>query len=1118
MSTHTPVRLVNSRAVRPWGPVALAVAAAISASTALPAWAAAPATVAADEEGLAEVTVTGSRIVRRDMEASSPIVTVSSEFFDKSSTMAVESVLNQLPQFVPSNTQFNTADVFPSATSTPGISTVNMRGLGTNRTLVLIDGRRAQPVNSTLVVDTNSIPSSALESVEIISGGASATYGADALAGVTNFKLRSNFEGIDMQFRTGITEQGDGQESRVSLLLGASLAGRGNAMLGVEWYERDEVLAIDRDWYRSAMKNRNTGAGKNARMDGFSYEPSVTNMSTASRAAFQAAANGLYPERPPGYTVRTDTSFYVDPANRLSLYKTDLQGLGFLGDIQNDERYAITPAGLLTQTNLDQRLSSPSTRYSLFGKANFGFNDHVEVFSQVNFVNTTNRQVLQPSGAVGGFGASIPYGTAVYGPSLNVFNGQTLPDYQAGGLYGLNCPATGGCTNAQAFPVSPELATLLNARGPNVLPTATSTAPTPTRTFDPVTGVEIPIQGVNARWNMGITADFLPARTIENNTNLYQIVAGLRGDLGLGDWTWEAYVSHGETRTDLDYIGFMSTRRLQAVAQAPNFGKGATLTGLASTSLTCTSGLPVFQDFQISQDCINAVTGTYTDRTRLDQDIIEATAQGALFNLPAGQLRAAFGATVRKNEFQYLPDATRERNNIVDAIVGSFGQANVTGATEVKEIYGELLVPVLRDVFLAQSLELELGYRFSDYDTAGQVPTWKALFNWTPIDWMRFRGGYQFANRAPNINELFLEASSQAVTYARGSEPCRSDTRILTGNNPANPNRAAAQALCEALIGNDQTPFSTDPNNYLGGRGDGVMLQITSGNLELQSEEGETWTLGTVLSSPWENPLVSAATLSIDWYQVTITDAITQVGAGTTYDLCFNVDGTSNPTYAIDDPNGVCRNIGRDEVTGAATTVTSTFANTGTIETSGLDIALNWRVAMGDMGLDGMPGFLGFNAAYSKLFEFKAQEFVGGNVLENAGTLARGGLYDWRLIAGLNYSAGDWNVGFNWRHLPSVKSANYVTDPTTTVEGTGSYDIFGLTGSWSITDKVTLSGGIDNLFDKNPPAIGAGQVFNVPVSNGGPATVITDGSGSTGFAGYYDVLGRRYFLNLRLSL
>ena len=146
----------------------MAVAAALSAGVISPAYAAAPSDEPAVEEGLAEVTVTGSRIVRRDLEAASPVVTVESQIFEESSTLAVESVLNQLPQFVPANTQFNTADVFPSATSTPGISTVSLRGLGTNRTLVLVDGRRAQPVNSTLVIDTNSIPSSALESVEII--------------------------------------------------------------------------------------------------------------------------------------------------------------------------------------------------------------------------------------------------------------------------------------------------------------------------------------------------------------------------------------------------------------------------------------------------------------------------------------------------------------------------------------------------------------------------------------------------------------------------------------------------------------------------------------------------------------------------------------------------------------------------------------------------------------------------------------------------------------------------------------------------------------------------------------------------------------------------------------
>ena len=143
------------------------------------------------------------------------------------------------------------------------------------------------------------------------------------------------------------------------------------------------------------------------------------------------------------------------------------------------------------------------------------------------------------------------------------------------------------------------------------------------------------------------------------------------------------------------------------------------------------------------------------------------------------------------------------------------------------------------------------------------MPTWKALFSWAPNDWMRFRGGYQMANRAPNINELFLDASSQAVTM-RGAEPCRSDTREVRGNNPANAQRAAAQALCAALIGNTTTPFSADPNNYTGGRADGVILQISSGNRDLESEEGETWTLGTVLRSPFEHPLLSGTTLAID--------------------------------------------------------------------------------------------------------------------------------------------------------------------------------------------------------------------------------------------------------------
>jgi iron complex outermembrane recepter protein len=1054
-----------------------------------------------------EVTVTGSRIVRRDLEAASPVVTVDNKAFQESSTIAVESVLNQLPQYVPTTqTQFNTSDVFPSATSTPGVSSISLRGLGANRTLVLIDGRRAQPVNSTLVIDTNSIPAAALESVEIITGGASAVYGADALAGVTNFKLRSNFQGLEFNGRTGITEEGDGAEHSLSMLFGSNIAdGRGNVMLGVEWSKREEVLAKNRDYYSDGFKDKQTNSTSLARMNRFQYEPGGNSGSpsqTAANAAFGLPATG-------GYVVPRTSAFLFNDDH--SLFKLENQGLGFKGDVVNDPRFKIAPTNQLIENNFDLRYSSPLERYSVFGKGDFKITDHVTAFTQVNFVNTWNVQVLQPSGATGGFGAQIPYGNDIYGPS-RAADGSTLPEYRTGGSLGLNCAAMGGCTQSQAFPVPAQLAALLNSRGANITSNATTAL-----TYDPTTGVPNVIGGADASWLLGGTLNFLPVRTIENNTNLYQILAGLRGDFGVSDWTWEAYASHGSTRVDLDYIGFASTRRFQAIVQSPNFGRGVSATGAGSASLTCTSGLPIFESFQISQDCIDAITSTYTDRTRLTQDIVEATAQGHVVDIPwgAGEVRSALGATWRKNEFQYLPDATRETNSVLDIPVGAFAQANVTGKTVVKEVYGELLVPLLKDLPAAKSLELELGYRYSDYDIAGKVPTWKALFSYGPVDFLHFRGGVQEANRAPNINELFLDSSSQAVTL-RAADYCRADTVERSGNNPANPNRAKAQALCSALIGNPGSAFDIDPNNYTGGRGDGVILQTSQGNTALKSEDGRTYTLGFVLTSPFDIAAIQGTTLSVDYYRTKITNAIAATTAQSTYDLCFNRDGTSNPNYLLDDPNGLCRNIQRDEETGASGQVLSQYQNLGVIKTNGVDVNLNWRAAMEDIGLSSLPGRVSANVAFTRLFSFKAQEFPTAPLLENAGTLARQGLFDWRSITTLRYMMPTWNVGLEWRHLPSAKNQNFVTDPTTPVQGAGKYDLFGLTGEWNATDNLTVSGGVDNLFNREPEKIGIGQVTNIAATSGG-GTTIADGVASNPLPGYYDVLGRRYFLNLKLS-
>src|SRR6185369_5595829 len=172
------------------------------------------------------------------------------EVLTNKSTVGIENALNQLPQFVPAQTQFVTNDNAPSAINTPGAATINLRGLGTNRTLVLLDGRRAQPSNTTLVVDVNSIPSAAIDHVEVVTGGASAVYGADAIAGVVNFRLKDHSSGFQIDAQTSATEAGDGMESRLSATIGTDFADhRGNVLTILEWSKRNAVLQSNRDFY-----------------------------------------------------------------------------------------------------------------------------------------------------------------------------------------------------------------------------------------------------------------------------------------------------------------------------------------------------------------------------------------------------------------------------------------------------------------------------------------------------------------------------------------------------------------------------------------------------------------------------------------------------------------------------------------------------------------------------------------------------------------------------------------------------------------------------------------------------------------------------------------------------
>ncbi len=217
------------------------------------------------DEVLTEVVVTGSRIARRDYESQSPIVTVNEQTLVDRSAIGIESALQQLPQFAPSasaQTNSGSSTPFPSPTAAPGAATANLRGLGTNRNLVLVNGRRVQPINGNLTVDLNTIPAAAIQNIEVISGGAAAVYGADAISGVVNLILKKNFEGMQFDAQYGITQQGDGKQYQFSALLGSNFANnRGNVTFGANYAYRGRVNGGDRDWIRAGWNDPGTSAG-----------------------------------------------------------------------------------------------------------------------------------------------------------------------------------------------------------------------------------------------------------------------------------------------------------------------------------------------------------------------------------------------------------------------------------------------------------------------------------------------------------------------------------------------------------------------------------------------------------------------------------------------------------------------------------------------------------------------------------------------------------------------------------------------------------------------------------------------------------------------------------------
>ncbi len=932
----------------------------------------------------AEIVVTGSRIARKDYTAQSPIVTTDAEDIAVAGTSTVDSYLRQLPQFQPGSGDFSNS----GSGGTVGQATLNLRGLGAQRNLILMDGRRLQPSNPEGVIDINTIPTLAIGNVEVISGGASATYGSDAMSGVVNFKIRTDLRGLEVFAQGNISDEGDGGSRQLGFAYGTKFAdGRGSLLLSGEYVDRDGVGTLARSFFR-----RQSLSG---------FIPQGLLVPDGGNLPSQAAVTSVFTGY--GVTAAVPRNSFLGFNNDGTLFRRNAPAGTFNYRGPTDGPFISTPTQFGYDGAYYNFIQAPLERYTLFGRGEYEVSDGVRLYAQGSYANSKARN--QGSEPV----LATPWELSI--PVTNPF-------------------------------ISTDLARVLASRA----------RPTAPLTY------------------FGRVAQAGP-RSFTTDTKTWQALIGLRGEISSLGWTWDIYGSHGEADTkDSTTSGAVSVGALRRLVTAADGGRSL-----------CAGGYNPFGLDGLSPACLSYVSRTPVNRTSIKQDVVEAVVQGGLFDVPAGEVRFAASANYRRNSYLFVPDADIAAGDITSISATQ----RTTGSTRVAEGAIELLLPVLKDLPLIQAFNVTLGYRYSDYRVSGGAHTYKADFDWRVAGPLMLRGGYQRALRAPNIGEYFLAGNqtvSQIGTPPGGGDPCdvRSNFRL-----PGNANAAQVRALCiatgldAALADSFQQPTT-------------AAVTTTIGNTALTPEKADTFTIGAVLTSPFDAPTLRNISLSVDYYNIKIANAIAVLGATTSLQKCFNGDG-SNSTYSAS--NYFCGLFRRD-ATGLFTSVSQPYLNLGGYKTAGIDVQLDWRMPVAFLGMDGEDGAVTLASYANYLDKFEIQTLPGGLFQENAGTISTTTSFPrWKLVNTLTIDSGPFSVSGRWRYIDAMADASTITNPSTTIPSTPSYNYFDVSLKIAPTQTYELRLGINNLTDKQPPVVGG----TLGVTN----------------PGVYDVIGRSFYASVK---
>ncbi len=1043
-----------------------ALTAASFAATAAPTFA-----QDADED---TVIVTGSRIKKKDFVSNSPIATVDAAQFDRTFSINTENLLNTLPQTVPGldRTSNNPGN---------GSATVDLRGLGSNRTLVLVNGTRMVPFGQNGVVDLNTIPTSLIENVEVLTGGASSVYGADAVAGVVNFILKDDFEGVEANLGYSLTGEGDSALLNADVTLGANIDdGRGNVVVNLSYANRESLQQGDRSFSQTALFNDGNGGlepGGSSGVPGTSIFNGGLNNSTSCAVQLGARdADGvLIPCEDDQLT--TNAGAFASGA---SIFNVDGSARDFVlgGDVNDFYNYA--PVNFL---------QLPQERFTITALGSYEINDKVEVYARGSFAQNRVDSQLAPTPIFENSTFSLDGNPFISSAAQAQFSGNNTNQVGIGGRVdrvladadsafnptprnldeNLNpiLPGTDGfvaqnlCLNCVFdsngdgfFDVAP----LIDTDGDGIADTATAL-------------VRRRLEEVG------------PRQTVDIN-DAFQITLGARGDFN-DTWSYDVYLQEGRTVRSQTQNGNVNRGRFnQALlladaeldAAGNPVGDGNVdldADGNPSCSDPSVNGgtdsgctpLNIFGEGNISADSAAFINTAAAATAEFEQTVLQGNISGDLggFSLTDQPIGVAFGAEYIETEADFRPS----QDIAVSSIAGFNGSPPSGGSFDVYSVYGEASIPLLSGLPFAERVVLDVAGRYSDYSTSGGVEAYKIGGEWAVNDQVRFRGNYNRAVRAPNIGELFAPIGEN---FPGAVDPC----------SAAGEPTSAVAAICTAT-GVPSAQVGSAAINTISGQ----VRTLAGGNENLAPETADTYTIGVVI----EPTLVEGLSLSVDYYDINITEAIAAFGGGANNVLntCYN-----NAEFG-GAGSDFCNVITR-RPDGSIDFISLQARNVASTNVSGIDLSAQYGFEAGDFGSVGLS-YLG---TYNLENEFTA--FLGDDVITCDGEFGTtcgepDPKYRHRFVASVDKDS--WSFQTVWRLVGGVDDD--AGEGVNSVDSISARNYFDSSVSKSFGESLTLTFGANNVFDKNPPIIGD----NDEQANTFPAT--------------YDVFGRTFFANARVK-